>query len=478
MSTPRRIAGTRTRTASSTQERATYARFGANDPMVNSPNGYPSSFPPITWLGGGGDGPTDWWFGIDSGGLKVPIGPHGPWTGGYGPGQSVITRATSLIVGPLSASPYRVVSDSTVGTPQPTPSWVRDPMLLRPDARIVDAVYPAVLRLSRSAFWSGFVRNALHYGLGAFISIPDDTGAPLAGSLRLIDPRFLATVRDEQGALCWTIDDGQGNPAIFDRGGFLDFGAVRYQITVMRNPLTGVDIEGMSLGVFASHPDVFQLGGQISSYMSGTFRSGVPSGYLKTDQPILTQEQADELKGKWLSNHGGDRRSIAVLNATTSFQALAFSPLDAAIGESTRLSIAGTAFAFGLDPNTLGAGLQNSAMYNTLLETWKNHRDFALSPWIVALQDTLSALLPGTNGIVVVLDSFANPPLSERVATGAAAVAAGLMTVDEWRALEGLGPMPVAEEPPALPEPVVEPVVEPVPTGTDGASVRRLSWRS
>ena len=41
----------------------------------------------------------------------------------------------------------------------------------------------------------------------------------------------------------------------------------------------------MSLGVFAANPSTFALGGQIQSYMSGTFRSGVPNGYLKVDLP-------------------------------------------------------------------------------------------------------------------------------------------------------------------------------------------------
>jgi hypothetical protein len=468
------------------QDRARYARFGANDALVNDPDGYPSAYPPISWMGGGGAGPTAWWWGQDSGGGATPIGPNGPWANGS-QAQAVITRATSLIVGPLSAAPYRVVADGTFGAPEKTPTWLSDPMLLRPDARVLNpAEQPtsaAVLRLARSTFWGGFVRHALHWGLGAFLSTParqanDDpeglpSGPPKAGSLKLIDPRFLSTQVDEDGALHWIIDGGQGDPAVFDRDGFLQLGPVTYRITVLRNPLSGVDPEGMSLGVFAMSPEAFQLGSQISSYMAGTFRSGVPAGYLKTETPGLSQTQADELKLKWMANHGGDRRSIAVLNATTSFVPLSFSPVDAAIGESKRLAIADVAFAFGMDPVTLNVSLANSATYNNVRDAWVNHRDYALSPWITALQDCLSALLAGTSGVLVSLDAFAQPDLKTRVETGKLAVDAGLITTDEWRASEGLPPLPKPKVPPQLQ--LVPPTDEPPPAeqvGPEPAPVR------
>lgn len=466
----RRIAGL--------QHRAQYARHGPNNALVNDPNGYPGSFAPITWLGGGGAGPTDWWYGIDSGGGATPIGPNGPWASGA-QGQAVVTRATTLLVGPLSAAPYRVVSDGSIGDPMPTPTWLRDPMLLRPDARIVESIYPSVLRLSRSTFWGGFVRSALWFGLGAFLSIPDnDTGQPLAGTCKLVDPRYLSTIRDDDGALHWQLDDGEGDPAVFDRDGILTLGSIRYRLTVLRNPLSPIDTEGMSFGVFAMSPDAFALGAQIGSYLSGTFRSGVPSGYLKVETPGFTQTQADELKGKWLTSHGGDRRSIAVLNATTSFVPLTFSPVDAAIGESKRLSIADVAFAFGEDPVTLNVSLANSATYNNVRDAWVNHRDYALSPWVTAVQDCLSALLPGTNGVLVSLDSFAQPSFHDRVETGKLAVDAGLLTVDEWRLSEGLPPLPEPEPAPVPPQLVAVPDDEPaddepVPTRARPTALRR-----
>jgi hypothetical protein len=322
-------------------------------------------------------------------------------------------------------------------------------MLVRPDDRVGVQANPATLRLVRSAFWAEWVRSAIWFGLGAFVAAVDEAGGPVAGTLRIIHPLALETVRVEGQAvgpavdppLCWAVGTGGAYPAVFDRDGYIDLGPVRYRITVLRNPHSPVDTEGMSAGVFAMSPGAFTLSGQLETYQSGQFRGGVPNGYLKTSVPGMTQTAADKLKAKWLENHGGDRRSIAVLNSTTEFVPINLSPVDAALDQVKRLNVADVAYAFGLDPMTLGAGLNNSATYTNLRDAWENHRDFGLGPWIAAVQDTLSALLPGSQTVTVNLDGFANPGPAERFAAYTTALAAGILTLDEVRALEGLPPL-------------------------------------
>lgn len=423
--------------------RAAYARNpNANGGfLVNDPDGFPSDFPPALW-----------WIGYDSGGGAYPIGPNGP--NGTAPAVPAVTRATSLLVGPLTAAPYRVLSDAPpTGAAIPAPRWLADPMLVRPDARFGPQAWPAVWRLPRAAFWSEWIRSAAWSGLGAFICQLDEAGGPLAGTMRVINPGLVSTVRDADDVLCWAIgtpESGEPSATVeFDRDGFALLGPHVYRIVVLRNPLSPVDSEGMSAGVFAMAPDAFALGGTLARYQAGQFRAGVPNGYLKTSVPGMTQTAANTLKAQWLANHGGDTRSIAVLNATTEFVPINLSPVDAALDQVKRLNIADVAFAFGLDPTTLGAGLNNSATYTNIRDAWENHRDFGLGPWLAAVQDCLSALLPGTQQVVVNLDGFANPALSERVGAGVAAVNGGLILPDEWRASEGLPPLEA--EPPTPP---------------------------
>lgn len=438
------------------QTRAQYARApqwptGGGDLLVNDPDGYPSDFPPI------------WWLGVDSGGGSYPIGPNGPWPNSmWAPGLPVVTRATALITGPLTSSPFVVADAPMPGDPQRTgpqltgPRWLTDPMLLREDARIGGS-YPAATRLARSVFWADWLRSAIWWGEGVFISTLDQLGQPVAGSLRLLHPLCLSTERDETGSVVWVIDpnptDG-GLPVQFDRSGTVDIGPVSYRLTVLRNPHSPVDQDGRSQGVFAMSPSAFRLGKQIQDYTSGTFRSGIPAGYLKVSSPDMSQDAANKLKANWLASHGGDRRSIAVLNAVTEFVPLTMSPVDAALTEVDRLNVAQVAYAFGLDPYTLGVSLGGSMTYNNIRDAWYNHRDFGLAPWIATVEDTLTALVPATQLVQVDLDGFENPTRQERYTALKTGVESGIITVDEAREIEGLPPLPDEPAPEPAPEPV------------------------
>lgn len=454
---PTRRPASRPSRVASSQQRARYARtngdllIGGPDQGYAGPGVNPASQPPIVW-----------WWGLDSGGGEYPIGPNGPWTGGSGPALPVVIRATALITGPLTAAAFREI-DLADGHPLGRARWLTDPMLLRDDQRFGSgSVYPAVTKLPRGQFWAEWIRSAIWWGVGGFICQPDTDGQPMPGTLRNVTPQMLSTERADDGSLRWVLGGDQyDDRAVFDRDGFLTLGSVMYRLITLRNPHSPVDVEGHSMGVFELTPQAFRLEGQIESYASGVFRSGIPAGYLQVQTPGLTQEQADDLKQRWLTNHGGDRRSIAVLNATTNFVPLNFSPVDAALGEVKRLSIADVAMAFGLDPMTLGAGLNNSATYTNLRDSWQEHRNFGLAPWISAVEDTLTSLLPGSQGIKVNLDGFENPPPAERFSAYQTAIDSGVLTVDECRAIEGLPPLPPSAAPPPAIEPA--PPAEPAP---------------
>jgi len=418
--------------------RARYART-AGDFLTGGVN--PSETPPI------------WWYGVDTGGGAYPIGPNGPFPNGWGAGLPVVTRATSLITGPLTAAPFKVQELGFGGRPLSRPRWITDPMLVRSDSDFPfpSEVFADAQKLTRGNFWSTWLRSAIHYGTGAFLCQQDETGQPVAGTLKVLDPFLLDTVRADDGSLRWVLGSNGAAPedrVVFDRTGRVTIGPFTYWLVALRNPHFTTDVDGHTAGVFEAHPSAFQLSGQIEAYTSGTFRSGIPAGYLKVDQTMtgMTQDQADELKRKWMASHGSDRRSIAVLNAYTSFVPLNLSPVDAALAEVKRLSVADVAMAFALDPEVLGTSLSNSATYKNAQEYWSRHRDFGLSPWIAAVQDVLTALLPGNQGCVVDLDRFSNPEPMVRFEGYNLAISSGVLTVDECRELEGLPPLPAAAQ--------------------------------
>lgn len=333
-----------------------------------------------------------------------------------GPGQSaperlpVTTRATSLIVGPLTAAPYQL-QDALTGEQLPTPRWLADPMLLRPDARLVDglAAFPHTRRLTRSGFFREVIRSCVWYGIGAFVYSPSSTGEPIAGTMRQVHPGALSINSDGN----WRL--GVGNETVdFNREGsaFIGPSELEYRICVMRNPLSPVLEDGTVLGVFGLSPSAFEMASSIDSYTAGTFRSGVPAGYLRVNTPGLTQPQADELKAKWLAAHGGDRRSIAVLNATTEFTPISFTPVDAEAVAIKRMGIGDVAMAFGLPPEVLGVSLSNSSTYVNVSDTWDRLRAFGLAPWISELEDALSALAPLSQLVQVDVTAFQKDPIA------------------------------------------------------------------
>lgn len=362
----------------------------------------------------------------------------------------VTTRATNLIVGPLTSSTYRLENETT-GEQLPTPRWLADPMLLRPDARLTSglAAFPHTRRLTRSGFFREVIRSCIWYGRGAFIYNPSPTGEPIAGTMRQVHPGALSI--NSEGN--WRL--GVGNEAIdFDREGsaFIGTSEVEYRIAVMRNPLSPVAEDGTSLGVFGLSPSAFEMASSVDSYTAGTFRSGVPAGYLKSLTPGLQQAQADDLKAKWLAAHGGDRRSIAVLNSTTEFHPISFSPVDAEAVAIKRMSIGDVAMAFGLPPEVLGVSLSNSSTYVNVSDTWDRLRSFGLSAWISEIEDVLSALTPLGQVVQVDLAAFqkdsiqpvvSNQPdaagvtkqrdVAETLQKVYLAVTAGVITVDEAR---------------------------------------------
>lgn len=315
---------------------------------------------------------------------------------------AVTTRATSLITGPLTAAPHLMVNDTTGEVRRPR--WLGDPMLLRSDARMVGGLqaYPAARRLSRAKFWGAVLQSCIWYGYGAYIYQPDPLGTPIAGTMRQVLPGAITI--DAQSR--WVIGVG-GEQVTFDRDGSLQLGPVEYRISVMRNPLSPVYEDGSSLGVFELSPSAFGLSASVDSYLTTTFRSGVPAGFLKVNQPGFNDAQAKKMKREWLEAHGNDERSIAVLNATkVDFEALSISPVDANASGLKQLSIADVAYAFGLPPEVLGVAIAGGGTYQNITDQWSRLKTFGLSQWITEFEDTQSALVPWGWSVKVDLSEF------------------------------------------------------------------------
>jgi hypothetical protein len=399
-------------------------------------------------IGGGGIDPSGqspvWWYGSDQLALNAHWN-HGGLNSIFGndvPVQPAITRLTALITDPLSSVPWRQVQEGFGGAVLPTPKFVADPQLLRPDNRHDVPVLPAVTKLPRGEFYASWIRTAVWSGQSGMIFTEDADGAPSAGSMRLIHPQFLRSVRDEStGVLHWEIGDGSETLRA-DRDGYLQVGAIRWRLIVLRDPHAPVTVDGQSVSVFERHAEAFGIADDIGAYMGSTYRgNGIPNGILRSLTPGLTPEQASDLKAAWLKAHGSTR-SIAVLNSTTEFTPLSRDPVSNALIEGKRASMADMALAMSLDPlGALGISMGNSATY-TSAQAWFERMKQDLLVWVTAVEEVISSLLPAGRAIRMDFSELTRPDPKTQYEALNIAVESGLMTIDEARNSLGLPGLP------------------------------------
>lgn len=358
---------------------------------------------------------------------------------------AAVTRAQSIITNTISSLPFRLLTGGQVDTLQSTvelapPRWVVDPQLHRPDGRFGPSVIPAALRATRAAFWGTLLRSAIMRGNGYLLFEEDTAGMPVAGTLRVLNPDFVGTVewpyvhrrigRPDAGE---TIDlDYDGRAVIGDRP---------YRVVELLNPLDMPDDYGLARGVLEMHAAEHGIALQQVEYGSGMYRSGVPAGYLKVGNPNFTKPQADELKAKWLEYHGGDRRSIAVLNSVTDFVPLSVSPVDMELVDSRRMSLVDIANMFGVPVYMLGGTDGGSNTYSNAESRNQDFVRYSLFPWANALDDLLTSLTPLGQQIEVDFRGLLRSDTAARYAAYSTALADGWLTIHDVRLAENLPPL-------------------------------------
>lgn len=406
--TLRSAAGLALRQMSTNLLRATDGR----DVLLNTPDGWEVEQPWLWWTGPAG--------GSGGGPFGNPIPGAGSGSQQYG-SIPAVARATGIIVDTLSTLPWHVYRDDVYRLP--TPDWVSDPQALRLDGRVVDPASLHETRQSSVDFWGQWLVSALWFGDG-FVWVPsrDASGQPRP-PLYVLHP---ADVMLEGGR--YVVGDTELGPG--------EVMHLRGQQPIVGGRGTGV------LDRFASDLGMTQA---LRTYMSTTFTAGVPAGYLKTTTPNITQDQADLLKARWLSQHGTGRRSIAVLNASTEFHPLTWSPMDVAAAEFSKISTGQIEMMFGLPAGFLGGPVGGSLTYSTVELRMLELAQLTLLPWTGRIESVLDAQLPRGTEVRVEIDGLLRADTKTRFETYKVAVETGILTPDECRALESRPPLGIVE---------------------------------
>ena len=348
-----------------------------------------------------------------------------------------MSYCTNLIAGTLAGLPWRVQAGSTRLA---TPPWIADPQLARPDARFgrVDGPTPA-WQMSVVDFRTQWITSALWFGDGyMYAPVRDSSGQPVPPLWHLAPSK----VKIEGGR--YFLEGGQ--PDLFGSGALPEVEIPAADLIHLRgNPPYH---NGHGSGVIDLHGAELGLAASVRSYALGQFSSGVPAGYLKVNAPNQTQDQANDLKKKWMAQHGSGRRSIAVLNATTDFVPIALSPLDAQLDLARQWSLRDIGLAFGVPASFLGIP-GDSSTYANVESRFIELRTYTLLNWIRRIEAALGAEFPYGTDVKIVTAGLERGDTTSRYADYKTGIEGGWLTVDEVRELEDLPPLgtpPASEE--------------------------------
>lgn len=378
------------------------------DVLLNDPDGWEVDAPALWYLG-----PAD--------GSQGPYGnPLVPGDAGSGasslPG---VTRCSSIVCDTIAGLPWHVIRGEFEQLA--TPDWISDPQALRLDGRVIGAD-PLEVRLSAVEFWTQWITAALWHGDGyVYAPVRDAAGAPKPPLWQLHPHRV-----EIAGGGYWIGEIPLPAGSVIHLRGMPPYK------------------DGHGRGVIDSHALDLGLASTVRAYAAGVFTTGVPAGYLKSSQPNLSEPDALKLKEKWLAQHGGAKRSIAVLNATTEFTPVSISPLDAQLTSSREWSLRDTALAFGVPAYMLGVP-GDSSTYANVESRMIELRTFTLLPWQRRIESTLDAQLPRGTSLKIRSDALLRADTATRYQSYKTALEAGWLTVDEVRRLEDRPPLATSE---------------------------------
>lgn len=411
----------------------THTATDGRDILVNDPDGWEVDAPWIWW-----EGPAD------SDGSGGPFGnpPPGALSPVAGLGLPAVSRCLQLTADKTAAMPWKTYRGRDEIDP---PSWLVDPQNTARDGRRPFAGELGV-RFSGVDFWSQHLRSMILLGEGITYTprVHDDAGeptGPIVAPLYNLNPRYLELTPD-------------GRFAVADPGGISDDAEYPgWQIIDSRELLITrwVVRPGYrrGLGVIEAHAADLGFAVHVREFADNMFELGVPNGYLQSSKPDLTQAQADVLKSAWMRAHGGTRKSIAVLNATTDFHPIDINPQTMQYVDMKRLNAWETCLMFGVPPSKLGVSMGGSITYSNLEMANTDYVQDTLMNIAVKVEEAIDAVLPGGTTMKIEFRALLRGDTQSRYAAYKTAIDAGFMTVDQVRELEDWPPLSAAPAVPA-----------------------------
>jgi HK97 family phage portal protein len=274
--------------------------------------------------------------------------------------------------------------------------------------------------------WSSLLTDGNAYGL---VTATQANGFP--STVELLDP----------ASIQWRADNGEWKVAI-DR------------VDVQRwpnGPLWHVPIftlPGAPYGLSPIQHAKTTISGGLSAERFGSdffTNGGTPNAILYSDAE-LSQEQAQGIKSAFVSSTAGNREP-AVMGAGLRYERIQVSPEEAQFLDTQRFTVEQIARIYGVFPEMIGGATSGSNVtYANREQRAADFLTFGLMPYLVAIEDGLSSMVPQPERMKFNLDGVLRSDLATRYNAHASAIRAGWLSVNEVRQIEDREPIPGADD--------------------------------
>jgi len=198
--------------------------------------------------------------------------------------------------------------------------------------------------------------------------------------------------------------------------------------------------EHVGLGILSAQRQGLGASIAIHEYTARYFSGGTtPSVALITENPDLTQEDADLMKQKWLMAYGGRSREPVVLG-NTKVQVVQDNATESQLTEQKQFDLTEVANMLGIPGYYLGAP-NTSRTYSNVEQEQLQLLRFTLLPWMIRFEQAFSDLLPRGQVAKFNVDAFLRADTLTRYQAHQIALQSGFLSLDEVRRLEDLMPM-------------------------------------
>lgn len=177
----------------------------------------------------------------------------------------------------------------------------------------------------------------------------------------------------------------------------------------------------------------------VRNYSSYWFEeAGIPSGVLKSDQ-VLSPDQALAAKNAWNSTAGA-KHGVAVLGQGLTYAPIFLSPSDAQFIESQNWNVTQIARLFGVPASLMLADAAGSSMtYQNVEQDWIGYLRFSLMTYLIEVEQAFTTLLPRGQEAHFNIEALLRSDTLSRYNAHKIGLEAGFLTIEEVRAIEGLG---------------------------------------